>query len=69
MARIKSSRLGLAREIEEMAHAQRRLGMKDSPPGMREPNQLTAETLAKSERGEDLHRFDNAAAMFKALGI
>lgn len=67
MAKIKSSRL--AREIAEMRAAQRRLGMKDSPPEMREPNQFTAETLAKSERGEDLHRFDNAAAMFKALGI
>lgn len=33
------------------------------------PNKLTAETLAKSERGEDLHRFDNADAMFKDLGI
>lgn len=67
MARIKSSRL--AREIAEMRVVQRRLGMKDSPPEVPELNKLTAETLAKSQRGEDLHRFDNAAAMFKALGI
>lgn len=33
------------------------------------PNKLTAETLAKSERGEDLHRFDSAEALFKDLGI
>jgi len=52
-----------------MKAAQRRLGMKDSPPEMREPNKITAETIAKSERGEDVHRFDSAEAMFKDLGI
>jgi len=35
----------------------------------REPNKVTAETLAKSERGEDVRRFNNADAMFKDLGI
>jgi len=33
------------------------------------PNELTAETLAKSERGEDLHHFDSAEALFEDLGI
>ncbi|MQT13145.1 hypothetical protein [Segnochrobactrum spirostomi] len=33
------------------------------------PNALTAETLAKSERGEDLRRFADPDAMFKELGI
>lgn len=59
----------LAREIAEMRAAQRRLGIEDSPPEMREPNKITAETIAKSERGEDVHRFDSAEAMFKDLGI
>jgi DNA-damage-inducible protein J len=39
------------------------------PFEMHVPNKLTAETLAKSERGEDLHAFDNAEALFKDLGI
>jgi len=29
----------------------------------------TAQTLAKSERGEDLQSFDSVDAMFKDLGI
>jgi len=33
------------------------------------PNELTAETLARSERGEDLHHFDSAEALFEDLGI
>jgi hypothetical protein len=36
---------------------------------MRVPNKLTAKTLAKSERGEDLRRVDSADALFKDLGI
>lgn len=39
------------------------------PFEMRVPNARTAETLAKSERGEDLHRCESAEAMFKDLGI
>lgn len=39
------------------------------PFEMRVPNQLTVETLEKSERGEDVHRFNNADALFKDLGI
>jgi len=34
-----------------------------------EINALTAETLQKSERGEDMHHFDSAEAMFDDLGI
>ena len=33
------------------------------------PNKLTAETLAKSERGEDVHHAKDAADLFKQLGI
>jgi len=33
------------------------------------PNALTAETLRKSERGEDVHYAKDAAALFKDLGI
>ena len=39
------------------------------PIEMRVPNRLTAETLARSERGEDVHRIENAEALFKDLGI
>jgi len=39
------------------------------PFEMRVPNRLTAETLAKSERGEDLHRAESADALFDELGI
>ena len=39
------------------------------PFEMRVPNRLTAETLARSERGEDIHRVENAEALFKDLGI
>lgn len=67
MTKKKPSRL--TREIAEMANAQRRLGIKALPPEKREPNKVTAETIAKSERGEDIHCFDNAEAMFKDLGI
>lgn len=33
------------------------------------PNALTAETLRKSERGEDVHHAKDAKALFKALDI
>ncbi|MGI8841738.1 MAG: type II toxin-antitoxin system RelB/DinJ family antitoxin [Caulobacteraceae bacterium] len=33
------------------------------------PNRLTVETLAKSERGEDLHRAKDAEDLFDQLGI
>ena len=39
------------------------------PFEMRVPNKLTVETLAKSERGEDVHRAKNAKDLFKQLGI
>ncbi len=39
------------------------------PFEMRVPNKLTAETLAKSERGEDLHHTKDADDLFNQLGI
>jgi len=33
------------------------------------PNKVTAETLRKSERGEDLHEAKNLDDLFKQLGI
>lgn len=39
------------------------------PFEMRIPNKLTAETLAKSERGEDLHHAKDANDLFGQLGI
>ena len=39
------------------------------PFEMRAPNPLTANTLAKSERGEDVHRARDAADLFNQLGI
>lgn len=33
------------------------------------PNKLTAETLAKSERGEDVHHAKDANDLFDQLGI
>lgn len=33
------------------------------------PNALTAETLRRSDRGEDLHKVDDADQLFKELGI
>jgi DNA-damage-inducible protein J len=39
------------------------------PFEMRVPNQLTAETLAKSERGEDVHHAKDAKDLFEQLGI
>lgn len=39
------------------------------PFEMRVPNQLTADTLTKSERGEDVHHAKDAADLFGQLGI
>jgi len=39
------------------------------PFDMRVPNKLTVKTLMKSERGEDLHRAENAADLFRKLEI
>ncbi len=39
------------------------------PFDMRVPNRLTANTLAKSERGEDVHHADDADDLFTQLGI
>lgn len=39
------------------------------PFEMRVPNRLTAQTLAKSERGEDVHHAKDAGDLFKQLGI
>ncbi len=42
---------------------------KSLPFAMNEPNALTAETLAKSARGEEIHHAKDAADLFKQLGI
>ncbi len=39
------------------------------PFEMRVPNAVTAQTLAKSERGEDVHHAKDANDLFKQLGI
>ncbi len=39
------------------------------PFDMRVPNALTAQTLAKSERAEDVHAAKDAADLFAKLGI
>lgn len=39
------------------------------PFEMRVPNKLTAQTLAKSERGEGVHLAEGTDALFKELGI
>lgn len=39
------------------------------PFEMRVPNRLTAETLEKSERGEDVHHAKDAHDLFKQLGM
>ena len=48
-------RIGLTKVVSEQG----------LPFEMRVPNRLTAETLARSERGEDLHRAENAEALLK----
>ncbi|MFA7242429.1 MAG: type II toxin-antitoxin system RelB/DinJ family antitoxin [Sulfuricellaceae bacterium] len=42
---------------------------KAPPFEMRVPNRLTVETLAKSERGEDVHHATDAQDLFEQLGI
>lgn len=42
---------------------------KTLPFDMRVPNSLTAETLARSERGEDVHHASDAEDLFRQLGI
>jgi len=42
---------------------------KTLPFEMRIPNKLTAQTLAKSERGEDVYHAKDADDLFKQLGI
>ena len=39
------------------------------PFAMRVPNRLTAKTLAKSERGEDVHHAKDLDDLYKQLGI
>ena len=52
-------RIGLTRVVIEQG----------LPFEMRVPNRLTVETLVKSERGEDIHRAEDAKTLFKDLGI
>ncbi len=52
-------RIGLTKVVHEQG----------LPFDMHVPNKSTAEALARSERGEDLHRFDSAAALFRDIGI
>ena len=42
---------------------------KTLPFEMRIPNELTARTLEKSERGEDVHHAKDADDLFRQLGI
>ena len=42
---------------------------KSLPFDMSVPNATTAKTLAKSERGEDVHHAKDAGDLFKQLGI
>ena len=52
-------RIGLTRVVSEQ-----RL-----PFEMKVPNRLTAQTLAKSERGEDMHQAEDAEDLFDKLSI
>ena len=52
-------RIGLTRVVSEQ-----RL-----PFEMQVPNRLTAQTLAKSERGEDVHQAEDAEDLFDKLSI
>ena len=52
-------RIGLTKVVSEQG----------LPFEMQVPNRLTAETLARTDSGEDLHRAENAEALFKDLGI
>ena len=52
-------RIGLTRGVSEHG----------LPFEMKVPNRLTAETLAGSERGEDVHQAEDAQDLFDQLGI
>lgn len=52
-------RIGLTKVVSEQG----------LPFEMRIPNRLTAETLAKSERGEDTYQAASAEELFDELGI
>ena len=52
-------RIGLTRVVSEQG----------LPFEMKVPNRLTAETLAASERGEDVHQAEDAEDLFDQLGI
>ncbi|MDR1463146.1 MAG: type II toxin-antitoxin system RelB/DinJ family antitoxin [Azoarcus sp.] len=47
-----------------------RIAMEKALPfEMRVPNRLTAETLARSERGEDVHHAKDASDLLQQLGL
>ena len=52
-------RIGLTRVVSEQG----------LPFEMKTPNRLTARTLARSERGEDVHQAEDAEDLFNKLGI
>ena len=52
-------RIGLTKVVSEQG----------LPFEMKVPNRLTAETLAKSDRGEDLHKAKDADDLFEKLGM
>ena len=52
-------RIGLTKVVSEQG----------LPFEMKVPNRLTAETLAGSERGEDVHQAEDAEDLFDQLGI
>ncbi|ACV76436.1 addiction module antitoxin, RelB/DinJ family (plasmid) [Zymomonas mobilis subsp. mobilis NCIMB 11163] len=52
-------RIGLTKVVSE----------RGLPFEMRVPNKLTADTLQKSLKGEDLHRFDSIDELFQDLEI
>lgn len=52
-------RIGLTKVVSEQG----------LPFEMKVPNRLTAETLAKSDEGQDLHRAQNAEDLFEQLDI
>jgi DNA-damage-inducible protein J len=55
---------------ETIASVKTRIAREKVPPfEMRIPNELTAQTLAKSERGEDVYHARDADDLFDQLGI
>jgi len=52
-------RIGLTKVVAE----------KTLPFDLNTPNALTAQTLEKSERGEELYQAENAQDLFKQLGL